>query len=158
MLLRARFSTPEAGRAAVIDLERHGVADADRIRVQGLPDPVDEEARREMDHETAAGMVGPAVIGATGGAVVGALLGLALGVALGIDPVGLVVLGLAAFGAMAGFFYGGARRLPVTEGALEAPAARGTPVEVVIDLRDREQAELVRLRLEQAGAIRVQSS
>jgi hypothetical protein len=31
-------------------------------------------------------------------------------------------------------------------------------VEVVIDLRDREQAELVRLRLEQAGAIRVQSS
>jgi hypothetical protein len=99
MLLRARFSTPEAGRAAVIDLERHGVADADRIRVQGLPDPVDEEARREMDHETAAGMVGPAVIGATGGAVVGALLGLALGVAVGIDPVGLVVVGLAASGA-----------------------------------------------------------
>jgi hypothetical protein len=120
------------------------------------------EVRIEVDKQDVARLLGPAVKGAILGSLLGAALGLVVSLVLGVEPQPLgpliATIGMAGFFGFAGFFYGGARRLPVTEGALEAPVASEEPVEVVLEVDDNEVDRARRL-LESAGAeVRVQSS
>jgi hypothetical protein len=149
--LVATFPTRRAGRDAVIELEKRGVVDADRIEIREAPERSTAEVDREVVHQIAP----PVLRGLAIGTVVGAVVGAGLTQLLGVDPQPeapiAAALGVGAFGGAAGFFYGGARHIPVTEEALEMAAGEGE-VHVVVDLNDGQDPAAVEHLLRDLGA------
>src|SRR5829696_9620954 len=84
--LVARFPRREDLKRAVLDLERHGTVDADRIDLTAVVDTTEELGRRSADraamHDFGHRSLSGAVVGAVAGAVV--LGGIAL--VTGVDP------------------------------------------------------------------------
>jgi hypothetical protein len=162
--LVATFPHRSDVRPAVLDLERHGAVDADRIDLDGLVDTTEELGRRAADREVMADFGKRSLAGAGLGAAIGALLAGGITLLTGVDPQPAAPLAAAAggagFGGAAGFFYGIASRTPVTEAGLESAAhADGEeedgPATIVIHLPDDEAATLVEDRLRQLGAQQV---
>jgi hypothetical protein len=159
--LRAEFTDADEARDAVLDLERTGVVDADRVEVSGGAPPADEAARRESDGRLGR-FAGRAAVGGIIGAVLGAALGAGGTLVLGVEPQPAAalgaLLGLGAFGGAAGVFYGMTSKLPVTEGTAEAvdPGA-GRTVSLVVSVDDDHTAEKAKASLEGSGARSVRS-
>jgi hypothetical protein len=158
--LVATFPDRADVRRAVLDLERHGTVDADRIELSGLVDTTDELGRRAADRTAMHDLGTRSLVGAVLGAVIGAALFGALSLLTDLAPLIAAVSG-AMFGGAAGFFYGIAFRTPVTEDALAAttaPDPGSAPEEsatMVVHLDDHGQARLVEARLRRLGARRV---
>jgi hypothetical protein len=161
--LVAAFPTREDVQAALVDLERRGAVDADRIELVGLVDTTEELGRRASDREALRRFGVRSGTGLGVGTLVGAVLGGGAMLVTGVDPTpaapvaGLIGGGL--FGGAAGFFYGATANLPVTEGGLEAKATTDDesagPTEIVIHLDDDGDAGLVEQQLRDLGAQRV---
>jgi hypothetical protein len=159
--LVAEFTDAHAGREAVIELERRGAVDADRIELEGTADPRAESTRRESDARTGRFVARRTIIGGAVGAVVGAALGAGITYLLDMESQPAAAIGAAvAFGlflsALAAYWTVAAG-LPVTEGVIEAvePPADG-PVRVVIHLEEGSDEALLRPHLEEIGAVDVE--
>jgi hypothetical protein len=148
-------------RRAVLDLERHGTVDADRIELSGLVDTTDELNRRAADREVMKDMGTRSVTGAALGAVLGFLVVGGIAMLLGADPrpaapLAAAVGGMFAGGAL-GFFYGIAFRTPVTGDAIAGTTTQDGaeddgPATIVVHLDDEGTARLVEARLRELGA------
>lgn len=159
--LVATFPDRADVKRAVLDLERHGTVDADRIELSGLVDTTEELGRRAADREVLRSMGTRSIAGSALGAVLGFLVLGGLALLLGADPrpeapLAAAVGGMFAGGAL-GFFYGIAFRTPVTGAALEgATTSDGVddtgPATMVVHLDDEGQAQLVEARLRDLGA------
>ena len=154
--VEAEFAQADQARDAVIDLERRGLTDADRVELVGFADPRDEETRRTADRRVARSAGRRAAFGGILGTIGGAIVGGGLTLLLDVDPQPLAGIAAAVGGALfvgaLGFFYGLAARLPVSDGANEAvDPGPGRPVQVILHLDDPEAVAAARSRLEAAG-------
>ena len=157
--LVASFPNRDDVKRAVLDLERHGTVDADRIDLTGLVDTTQELGRREADRELGKDFGTRSVGGAVLGAVVGAVVVGGIVLATGVDPQPAAPLasmaGGAGAGAGLGFTYGIYSRTPVTEAGVESTATRDGddgPAQLVIHLGDPSDADGLGDRLRQLGA------
>ena len=154
--LEVEFQDADRARDAVIELERRGVTDADRVELTGFADPSEESTRRRSDRQVATVAARRAGVSGTVGAVVAALLGAGVTLLLDLEPQPAVALGTAAgvgllVGALTGY-WALASRLPVTDGALEAvDPGPGRAVQVVLHLDDPDSLSAARSTLEDAG-------
>jgi hypothetical protein len=151
--LVATFATRADVRRAVVDLERHGAVDADRVELEGLEDTTDELGRRAADREVVRDMGTRSLSGAVIGALIGLIVGGGIALLAGADLWAAAAIGGALFGGAAGFFYGLAARTPVTESAIEGTTGRDDgPATMIVHLDDDEAAGLVATRLRELGA------
>lgn len=155
--VEAEFPDADRAREAVIELERRGVTDADRVELVGFADPTEESTRRRSDRQVATGAALQAGVSGAVGALLAALLGAGVTLLLDLEPQPAVALGTAAgagllVGALTGY-WAMASRLPVTDGALEAvDPGPGGAVQVVLHLDDPDALSTARSTLERAGA------
>lgn len=168
----ATYPDVESARAAITLLERHGVEGGSiELDVPGAErQPLTNEAQRDADME-ATGKVGKgAAIGVATGAIGGAILGVVLGALVSIvfdlySPLALAIGGgvaLGAAGTQLGFFYGGARGLPVSEAwgesyNAESSTATGEPRLAIHGVRPERVDEVVQA-LRGTGALSLQRS
>ena len=149
--VEAEFQHADQARDAVIDLERRGVTDAERVELVGFADPRDESTRRIADRQVAQSAGRRAAVGGAIGMVIGALIGAGMTLLLGIEPQPTAASGAAAggalfIGALAGYYVLVAR-LPVTDGANEAvDPGPGQAVKLTRHLDDPRAAEAARSR------------
>jgi hypothetical protein len=155
--LIAHFEDADAARDAAFELEAKGFDAADvvvHVPTDALVQrdqvaAVDLEVTGELWRHSLAGLLLGAIAGAT---LLTVLVMLAVRDAAGLAVV-LAALGGAMFGGYAGFFWGGASRLPVNEQVFdtEAPAANEVDVEVLVD--DEQEATLAKAVLRDHGAL-----
>ena len=154
--VEAEFEHADQARDAVINLERRGLTDAERVELVGFADPSDESTRRIADRQVARSAGRRAAVGGAIGPVTGALIGAGTTLFFGIEPQPSAALGAAAggalfIGALAGY-YALAARVPVTDGANEAvDPGPGQAVKVILHLDDPRAAEAARSSLGSAG-------
>ena len=91
--VEAEFQHADQARDAVIDLERRGLTDAERVELVGFADPRDESTRRIADRQVAQSAGRRAAVGGAIGMVVGALIGAGMTLLLGIEPQPTAALG-----------------------------------------------------------------
>jgi hypothetical protein len=159
-VLIADFPSADSGRAAVVELERRGLVDADRVRLEGVSDPLEEGHRRSEDAQAGRLVGRRALIGGGLGSLVGAAVGAGLSVLIGMDPQPTAAIacamGVALFIGALSAYYAVGSGLPVTGGALEAVDTVGPGgVRLVVDLDRHIGEDRVRARLEACGASRV---
>lgn len=156
--LAAEFQDADQARDAVIDLERRGVTDAERVELIDFADPTDEATRRTSDHHVATTMGRRATVGGLAGALPAAVVGAGVTFLFDLEPQPAAALGAAAGAAL---FVGAitaywtmAARLPVTDGAMDAvDPGSGRSVQVVLHLEDPDAVATARSRLERAGGV-----
>ena len=107
--VEAEFEHADQARDAVINLERRGLTDAERVELVGFADPSDESTRRIADRQVARSAGRRAAVGGAIGTVTGALIGAGMTLFFGIEPQPAAALGAAAgggalfIGALAGY-------------------------------------------------------
>jgi hypothetical protein len=160
--LVATYDTPDAARAALTMLERHGVESGD-IELFGpgmrnVPGPVTNDEQRKADMAVTGtvakrGMVGvvvAAVVGAVIGAVVALVAGAGGGVVIGAALGGFVL------GGPVGWFYGGASALPVSGEEWEDTfTSDGGPTSVAVHSADEAEIEAAKKALRGTNARRM---
>ena len=159
--LVAQYPDADKARSAILELERRGLVDAERVELEGFADPAAESTRRAADRRAGRTASRGAVAGVAIGTAAGAVLAGGITLALGVDPQPAAPLGAflggGAFGGAMGFFYGLGSRLPVTDDAVAAvDRGNGRPVALVVSIDQQDDADAIRSHLEH-GATRVES-
>jgi hypothetical protein len=164
----AVYPTVEAAREAVTRLERKGI-EAGNIELlgaaaEGAAEPQTNLEQRRADMAVTGKVGRRAGVGIVIGAVIGAVV--VMGVALLADALfdigstgGVAVTGLVAgaiFGAFAGFFYGGATGLPVSDAWSETfEAVREGQTAVAVHSQQADQVDDALDALRDTGASRL---